>query len=236
MLFSKEYPTGFIFSLTLLPLLVRIFVIFSGATGYLFHGTYKILLLLIPVLWRHKKQQIRGWRIFWPVEEPLPSSRTWAAAVGIALILSLLGIATTTLAAQWLNLDPFVIQAQLNSRFDVTAIGAIVITILLATFNAGLEELHYRWWLDRELSKAWNEKAGTIISAVAFAGMHLLVLAGTGVLSLLAMSILFGALFVAGVTWSLLSRRPGGIHAAWLSHGLTNVILMSWGLHWLGYV
>ncbi len=179
---------------------------------------------------------MHGWRIFWPVEEPLPSSQTWVAAIGIALVLSLLGIATTTLAAQWLNLDPLVIQAQLSSRFDVTSIGAIIIVILLATFNAGLEELHYRWWLDRELSKVTNAKVGTVVSAAAFAGMHLLVLAGTGVLSLLAMSILFGALFVAGVTWSLLSRQPGGIHAAWASHGLTNIILMSWGLHWLGYV
>ena len=54
--------------------------------------------------------------------------------------------------------------------------------------------------------------------------------AGAAVLALV-----FVSLWIAGASWSLIARRPGGIHAAWLSHGLTDSGLLTWGLLWLGY-
>jgi hypothetical protein len=47
--------------------------------------------------------------------------------------------------------------------------------------------------------------------------------------------LLFVALLLIAVVWSLLARRPGGIHAAWLSHAMTDAGLLTWGLFWLGY-
>jgi hypothetical protein len=52
----------------------------------------------------------------------------------------------------------------------------------------------------------------------------------------LVLWLVFASLFIAGVSWSLIARRPGGIHAAWLSHGLTDAGLLTWGLFWLGYL
>ncbi len=44
------------------------------------------------------------------------------------------------------------------------------------------------------------------------------------------------SLAAAGAVWSAILRMRGGIHAAWLSHALTDAILLTWGLMWLGYV
>jgi hypothetical protein len=49
------------------------------------------------------------------------------------------------------------------------------------------------------------------------------------------LSLVFLSLMIAGVSWSLIARREGGIHAAWLSHGLTDAGLLTWGLFWLGF-
>ncbi|MFV2069965.1 MAG: hypothetical protein ACC645_23610 [Pirellulales bacterium] len=43
-------------------------------------------------------------------------------------------------------------------------------------------------------------------------------------------------LFAAGVVWSGITRLSGGIHAAWLAHGLTDAGLLTWGLFYLGYL
>ena len=71
--------------------------------------------------------------------------------------------------------------------------------------------------------------------AIAFGAMHGFIFSGVATVGPLAKLLLFVALFIAGISWSLIARRPGGIHAAWLSHGLTDAALLTWGLSWLGY-
>jgi membrane protease YdiL (CAAX protease family) len=135
-----------------------------------------------------------------------------------------------------MGIDPEPIRAGLDVRFAVGPVGACLVVIFLSLLNSALEELHFRAWLDREISSRWGTVAGISISAVAFGAMHVLIFLGMPGLPCLAMLLVPLGLAVAGVAWSILMRLPGGIHAAWFSHGLTDSLLLGWGLHWLGYI
>ena len=65
--------------------------------------------------------------------------------------------------------------------------------------------------------------------------MHTFIFAGFGGPESLILPAVFVALAVMGIAWSWLARFPGGIHAAWLAHGLTDAGFLTWGLFWLGY-
>jgi membrane protease YdiL (CAAX protease family) len=151
-------------------------------------------------------------------------------------LLSSTAIASVLLLAPRLGIDPAALKADLDAKFEMTPMRAIAVVVYLFSINAALEELHFRAWLDRELSARWGNAIGLVGSAAAFAAMHLFIFAGGKAAPPAALAIAVIALFFAGAVWSLLARRPGGIHAAWLSHGMTDASLMVWGLVWLGYL
>jgi hypothetical protein len=65
--------------------------------------------------------------------------------------------------------------------------------------------------------------------------MHILILAGSPAGTPLVLLLMGFAVSLAGMCWSFLLRK-GGLMAAFLSHCMTNVLLLGWGLRWLGYV
>jgi membrane protease YdiL (CAAX protease family) len=156
--------------------------------------------------------------------------------VVVAVVLSGCGMGAATWLLPYLELDPHAIRAGLDDRFQMGPAGALLVVVFLSVVNSGLEELHFRAWLDRELSARWGAAAGIAASSLAFGGMHVLIFLGMPDLPAAAVVLVPLSLAIAGAVWSLLMRRPGGIHAAWLSHGLTDALLLGWGLHWLDYV
>lgn len=227
----------FILALASVPFVIKLGVLLAGATGYALQSLYKIAQLAVPAYWRGAIDRRRGWGVFWPVDEPLPSWTTVAAAVAVAAMLAgtavcgVLFIAPTAGIA--VNLQE--LRSGFDTRFHLTPARAALIVLYLLTINAALEELHFRAWLDRELSSRWGSTVGILISAGAFALMHLFIFAGMPAATPVVLCLVFVGLGVAGICWSLIARRPGGIHAAWLSHGLTDAGLLTWGLFWLGY-
>jgi membrane protease YdiL (CAAX protease family) len=221
--------------LAMIPPCVRwLCITWAGAWPAL-HWVYKLPLLGVPVLWRRWVGGQRGLAAFWPVEEPWPRPRVWLAAVVMGLLFAFAAIGLLNWLAPLLEVDPRRLRAAFDARFALTPWKAVGIVVYLFTFNAGLEELHYRAWLDRELSARMGGLLGVVCSAGAFSGMHVFVFAGMPGVGVVHLALLCLGLFVAGVSWSWLKRRPGGIHAAWLSHGLTDSGLLAWGLYWLGY-
>lgn len=221
-------------TLATLPFLAKAAVLATGVTGYLAQSLYKIFQLLIPCCWRRMLGK-RGLSILWPVEEPLPSLRTWLIATGAGVALSGTGIVFVLALSGALGIDPAVIREGLAGRFGVSGMSALAVVVFLAVINAAIEELHFRAWLDREISMRIGNKAGIGISASAFALMHSMIFAGLPGISVPAIALACMALVIAGVTFSLVMRRPGGIHAAWLCHGIVDVLLLGWGLFWLGF-
>ncbi len=205
------------------------------ANNYLAQSAYKAFQLSAPAWWRRTVDHKRGWAILWPVDQPWPAPSTWAIGVAIAALAIGAAMICLPMIAQFLDLDPAALRDDIDARFDITPWRAAAVVVFLTALNSGLEELHFRAWLDRELSRRFGDALGIASSAAAFAGMHLFIFANMRGIASAAIALLFGGLFIIAVVWSLLARRPGGIHAAWLSHALTDAGLMGWGLFWLGY-
>jgi membrane protease YdiL (CAAX protease family) len=234
---ASQFPNLPIFLLLALsPFIAKALVLLMGAQGYGLQSIYKLFQLIAPCVWRFHWQHARGARILWPTDEPLPSATTWLIAIASALGLGGAGIAAATWLLPSLQIDPQSIRSGLDERFAVGVSGAVFVVLFLSLINSALEELHFRAWMDGELSKRWGSTAGMSISAVAFGAMHVLIFMGMPGVPLVAIALVPIALAGAAVCWSLIMRRRGGIHAAWLSHGLTDALLLGWGLHWLGYV
>lgn len=218
-----------------LPFVAKTSVILLGLNGYLMQSFYKILQLCIPAVWRHKQGQ-KGINVIWPFDEPFPNRQTWLVATLIAVVLSVVAIAAINILAPMFEISSEAIRTGMDERFSIGTQGAVVIVIFLSFINSAIEELHFRAWLDREVSKRIGSSAGILISAIAFGGMHGLIFYGMPSVTSVIIFIIVVALAISGICWSLLARMRGGIHAAWWSHGLTDAMLLLWGLRWLGYV
>ena len=227
--------TWLLLALAAAPFVANSVVLGIGLKGYSWQLVYKSMMLAAPVFWRYRFGGHRGLACFWPVNEPLPSAATWAVAVTVALTMAGSAICAIMGLGELLGLNPHELRNYFDNRFMLTTPTAVLIVVYLFSINAALAELHFRAWFDRELSARWGSFAGVTISASAFGAMHFFVFAGTPVATFAVMFLMFVALFIGGVSWSLIARQRGGIHAAWLCHGLTNVGLMTWGLFWLGY-
>ena len=222
--------------LALLPFAIKLTCMSFSVIGYSVQSLYKIAQLAIPIFWRRKVQQYRGWQAVWPIDQPCPSWRLWLISVLVAIVLSVSAIMAITFLAPLLEIKPEILNSSFSKKFDLTPMIAILVVAYLFTINAAIEELHFRAWLDDELSKRCDSRLATIISSAMFAGMHLFIFIGMEPLGPLLLVLVFAALFIAGIGWSLIAKQPGGIHAAWLSHGLTDAVLLTWGLFWLGFL
>jgi membrane protease YdiL (CAAX protease family) len=197
--------------------------------------SYKLLLLVAPLWWRRRFEG-RGWlACLWPVDEPRPNAKTWLLAVASAAVLAGGAIFLIPILAEPLGIQRDALRMQFDLRFELTPVRAAIVVAYLFTINAALEELHYRAWLDRELSARFGNAIGIVASAVVFSALHMFIFAPMEGVTLPVLALIGVALFIAGSVWSLLARHPGGIHAAWLSHGLTDAGLLTWALFWLRY-
>lgn len=234
---AKSWRSGalLIVVLALVPFGVRWLCVVGPWQQASLQWVYKLPLLLVPVLWRVWIGKQRGLAAFWPVAEPLPAVKLWLAALAMGVVFASCAIGLVVWLSPVLEIDPQRLRGAFDARFALTPLKAVGVVIYLLSLNAGLEELHYRAWLDRELSVRSSSMVGVLCSAVAFSGMHVFVFAGMPGVRGVHLVLVCLPLFVAGVSWSMLMRRPGGIHAAWLSHGVTDSGLLVWGLYWLGY-
>ncbi len=217
------------------PFILKTISLTLLAKNYLAQSAYKVFQLGAPLWWRRRVNHYSGWRVLWPLDEPWPRTGTWVAGVVIALTAVSLSMLAIPRLAEWLHIDPATLRQDFDARFSMTPWRAVVIVIFLSTLNSALEEFHFRAWLDPELSKRFGNGVGILGSAAAFGLMHLFIFANMQNVTAMSLGLVFVALVMIASAWSLLARRPGGIHAAWLSHALTDAGLLSWGLVWLGY-
>ena len=89
-------------------------------------------------------------------------------------------------------------------------VGAFIGGTLLILFQATIEEVYFRGWLQPVLSRAWGNLAGLLVTAAAFSVLHLI----GGDRSLLTVV----NLLLGGVLFGLLAQRSGGIVLAAAAH------------------
>jgi membrane protease YdiL (CAAX protease family) len=220
--------------LAALPFGVKATTLFFGATGYGLQSLYKVAQVAALAAWRYARGE-RGWGIAWPVKGPRPSRATLAAGVVSGLLFGGGAIVGALLLAPSFGMDPATLRAGFDENFRVTGYGALAVAVFLAFANSAIEEMHFRVWLDFELSKRWGNATGIAFSAFAFAAMHGFILLGFPTMPTVLGLLITACLAFAGVCWSFMVRRPGGIYAAWISHALCDALLLGWGLFWLGY-
>ena len=81
---------------------------------------------------------------------------------------------------------------------------------LLVLFQASVEELYFRGWLQPGLSRAWGDRVGLLVTAAAFSALHMF----GGALSMLSIV----NLMLGGLLFGLLAQRSGGIMLAVGAH------------------
>jgi membrane protease YdiL (CAAX protease family) len=221
--------------LAAIPFALKAAVLWIGWTGYALQSLYKLAQLAIPMLWNLAKGE-RGRHAFLPAGAGRPSAQLLLAAAAVAVVFSGAAILLAHTLLPLLSVDPLAIRAGLDARFAMSPAAALGVVIFLAALNSALEEWHFRWWLDRELSARWGSKAGIAVSALAFGSMHAFIFAGTPGIPAYAIVLAALGIAVGGGAWSMLLRKPGGFYGAWLSHGLTDALLLGWGLWWLDYL
>ena len=131
----------------------------------------------------------------------LAGERPWAMA-GIGLAVGMAGLALGT------TIDGLV-PPLLHHAGSGGVVGLLGGTLLIL-FQASVEEVYFRGWLQPVLSRAWGRLAGLLVSAAAFAGLHLL---GGDRTAVTLLNLLLG-----GLLFGLLAQRSGGIVAAAAAH------------------
>jgi membrane protease YdiL (CAAX protease family) len=228
--------TWLLVALAFLPFAAKCIALVLVANNYLAQSAYKLFQLAAPVGWRRRVDGRRGLAMLWPIDEPRPAASTCALAIAIAAVSVGIAAAVVPALGARFGFSPAALREQLDARFAMTPWRAVMVVVFLTAINSALEELHFRAWLDPELSRRMGNPLGIATSAAAFGTMHVLIFANMRGVSAAMLGLVFLALAAMGAAWSLLVRRRGGIHAAWLSHALSDAGLLTWGLYWLDYV
>ena len=129
--------------------------------------------------------------------------RNIAALVGTGLAIGFGGLVLT--AAITAVAIPVARHAEVGP-----AVVSIIAGTLLVLFQAGAEEVYFRGWLQPVLVRAWGRLAGVLVTAAAFAILHLS--GGERSLTTLLNLVLGGLLF------GLLAQRSGGILMSTAAH------------------
>lgn len=197
---------------TLTPLILALAGLWIGH-GWIGHGLYKFALLALPFVF--------GMRVALPTK---PRPRDLALAIGSGCLLGAVAAALIVAVLPRVA-DPAALRAAFDARYGYTPASAIAVCVLLACVNSLLEEWFYRGFLDPRL--------GPLATSIVFGLQHVIVLGGiAGLMPALAAG---AACAAAGLVWSLLAWR-GGIVLSFLSHALTDMILLAAGLRLLGYL
>ncbi|UCG32857.1 MAG: CPBP family intramembrane metalloprotease [Phycisphaerales bacterium] len=185
------------------------------------YAVSRAFLIAFPVTWFLLVE--RG-RVRWP------TWNTRAAALGAAFAL-LVGAAAWTLYQYWLNeaLDFTDVKrkaAALHVREHYVLFAAF-----LSLANSAVEEYYWRWFVFGRCRRHLALAGAAILSGLAFAAHHCIVLV-----------VMFGSVAGAGLTlgvaiggvfWAWLYDRYGSLYASWISHLLVDVAVMSIGYRML---
>jgi len=197
----------------------------TGANPFLqtcYSGS-KILQFSFPLIW------------FWAAHRRLPrpgAPSTRGLGLGIAfglivcaamLALYFFGLRGSSLMEQARPL----LQAKVAEFGLNFPLGFVLLGSFLSIIHSLLEEYYWRWFIFGELKRLLHLRASILLSALAFMGHHVIVLAvyfpGHFVTAALPFSL---GIAVGGAFWAWLYHRSGSIYAIWASHLLIDSAIM----------
>jgi membrane protease YdiL (CAAX protease family) len=186
----------------------------------IYGGTKLAMIGLLAVLWRTGRLPVIA-----PAAAPRPALREGllAGAIMAALIV---GLSLGPLAGLWRAATPQ-IAAKVAEFHLATPAAYLLGALALCVVHSLLEELYWRRLVFGGLCARLPPAAAHPLAGLAFAGHHVViagVYAGWG--AAVPLGLVVGG---AGVAWSLLVRRHGGLAGAWIAHACCDAALLALG-------
>lgn len=188
------------------------------------YGAAKVVQFLLPVVW---VGAVCRERLAWPVwnTRGLALGIAFGLLVSAALWVLYLGLAGTTLLNS--ALEP--IREKISEIGVVSPHRFLALGVFYALIHSLLEEYYWRWFVFGRLRLHTKLTAAIVISSVAFAAHHVVVLwayfAHQPVFALL----LAACVAIGGVFWSWLYDRSKSIYSTWFSHLFVDAAIFAVG-------
>ena len=145
-----------------------------------------------------------------------------------AMTAILVGFALATLLPYWylyrtgsLTYSGFTLDAYRRTGWSVQTVLVILVWAVLQTSLS--EEIFFRGFLCKRLSRALGWKAGNAVQAVLFGLIHLPAVWGKGVFPALVVVLLTGGIGYA-LGWLSQRKAEGSILYGWCIHGAVNIL------------
>jgi membrane protease YdiL (CAAX protease family) len=165
------------------------------------------------------------------IRRPTVDGVVWGLAFGLVVVAA--GWATYMAALRGLPVFQEA-SAAIAAKVRSFGIDSIWKYAVLAGFysliHSLLEEYYWRWFVFGQLRRVVPTGTAMVLSAIAFASHHVIVLAkyfgGSSPLTWLFSA----AIVVGGLFWAWLYEKTGSLVAPWLSH-----LVIDAGIFWIGY-
>jgi membrane protease YdiL (CAAX protease family) len=205
------------------------FVLAANYSGTVQQATYlsvKIIQFAFPLVW--------VWAV---LREPLRLRRAGPSGLLMGAAFSAVVVAAGWLVFEWWLRETSVFQlaaAKIHSKiaqFGIdTAWKYAILGVFYSLIHSLLEEYYWRWFAFGQLRKLIPLWPAVLISAIAFAGHHVIVLSEFFREAPWLTWLFASAVTVGGVFWAWLYERTGSLYSTWLSH-----LLIDAGIFWIGY-
>ena len=147
------------------------------------------------------------------------------------LILFMIAVIPTVLLGFWLLrgfLDLPAIRQNLMQKEQLTKENCLFVFGYIALVNSFLEEAFFRGFLTEAFRRAGLPKAGSMLSALAFAVYHLGIVDSW--LSIPMLLLCIAALFAAALFLQAICDHYNSVKASWLVHGCANLAINTVGI------
>ena len=147
------------------------------------------------------------------------------------LIVFMIAVIPTVLLGFWLLrgfLDLPSIRQNLMQKEQLTKQNCRFVFAYIALVNSFLEESFFRGFLTESFRRAGLPKAGTLLSALAFAVYHIGIVDSW--LSIPMLLLCIAALFAAALFLQFICDHYDSVKASWLVHGCANLAINAVGI------
>ena len=147
------------------------------------------------------------------------------------LIVFMIAVIPTVLLGFWLLrgfLDLPSIRQNLMQKEQLTKQNCLFVFAYIALVNSFLEESFFRGFLTESFRRAGLPKAGTLLSALAFAVYHIGIVDSW--LSIPMLLLCIAALFGAALFLQFICDHYDSVKASWLVHGCANLAINAVGI------
>ncbi len=199
---------------------------FSAAVQQTVYGFFKSLQFLFPIVWASIVLHQR--LVFGPPKMGgILAGFVFGLLVAAAMLVLYYGWYQSTDLFQG-------VAAAVIAKLTGVGIDSVAKYVVLALFysvvHSLLEEYYFRWFVFGQLRQVVPCRLAMILSAVAFAAHHVIVLAFYFGWESWATWFFAFAITIGGVIWAWLYDQTQSIYAPWCSHFLVDV-----GIFWIGY-